>query len=103
MNSIFFINDFDYFYSHRFLLLKELNKCIKVGVACDASLASEDALKNCKRSNVQIIHVKNTAKDGLLGKLIQCKSQLNVVKNLILKMFYLSHLKVLSLECSYHY
>ena len=80
MNSIFFINDFDYFYSHRFLLLKELNRCIKVGVACDTSLASEDALKNCKRSNIQIIHVKNTAKDGLLGKLIQCKSQLNVVK-----------------------
>ncbi len=79
MHSIFFVNDFNYFFSHRFFLLKELNKYIDVGIACDTSQASIAALEKCERNNIQVIHVKNTAKEGLLGKLFQCKSQLNIV------------------------
>lgn len=82
MDSIFFINNFDYFFSHRFNLLKELNKKVSVAVACDTSNANVSDLEECVESNIEVIHIKNTAKEGVLGKFIQCKSQLKVLNDL---------------------
>ena len=80
IDCLFFINDFDYFYSHRFNLVNELCKNKKIAVACDTSKANKENLKKVLSLDIEIIHVKNMTNKGILGKAKQIRSYINQIR-----------------------
>ena len=81
IDCLFFINDFDYFFSHRLNLVNELSKSKKIAVACDISQANKENLNKVLNLDIEIINLKNTAKNGVLGKAIQIRSYINHIRS----------------------
>jgi len=72
-NICFIVNDFNFFYSHRYDLAKTLlvKYNYSVSVICSLSNASLEDVKFCEENAIQIIHLRHRSEDrGILKYLI---------------------------------
>ena len=72
-NICFIVNDFNFFYSHRYDLAKILAEKYNysVSVICSVSNASPEDIKVCEENAIQVIHLRHRSEDrGILKYLI---------------------------------
>ena len=81
MKTIFFINDFKYFVSHRFQLAKKLSESGNIITACDLTNISQEDIITVQESGITLLDIKNNAKRGIFGKFIHCINQIAIIKS----------------------